>query len=395
MNSFIYHTPTKVVFENGAEKHTGELLKEAGAKKVLIHYGGGSVVRSGLLDRVKDSLNKEGIENVSLGGAVPNPLLSKVYEGIELCKKENVDFILAVGGGSTIDSAKAMALGLAYDGDVWDFFDDKCSPCDSYPLACVLTLAATGSEMSDSCVITKDEGMLKRYTGHPNCICKFAVMNPELMLTLPDYQTASGCVDILMHTMERYFNTTQNLSITDYVAEGLMKCVIEEAQKLKANPNDLEARWNIMWAGSLSHNSLTGCGGNGGDWASHDIEHELGGMFDVTHGAGLAAVWGSWARYVIDVIPHRFAKVAVNVFGIAPCTTEKETALKGIEAMEGFFRSIDMPINLSQLGVNPTPEQIDELAEKATHFGKCTVGSVIALQKKDIMAIFNMANEAK
>lgn len=391
MNNFVYYTPTKVIFGDGAENKTGEMLKNNNAKKVLVHYGAGSVVRSGLLDKVTKSIKESGIEYVTLGGAVPNPLLSKVYEGIELSRKENVDFILAVGGGSVLDSAKAIALGLAYDGDVWDFFEGKVEPQDSYPVATVLTLAATGSEMSNSCVITSEDGMLKRYTNHEKCICKFALMNPELTLTLPDYQTACGCVDILMHTMERYFNNGTNLDITDKIAEGLMKSVIDNAKILKDNPQDITARWNIMWAGSLSHNSLTDCGANGGDWASHNIEHELGGMFDVAHGAGLSAVWGSWARYVVDVIPHRFSKFAVNVMGVSPLQNDKETALKGIEMMEDFYRSIDMPTSLSELGISVNDNQISEMSEKATHFGRRTVGTVIPLKKEDIVKIFEMS----
>ncbi len=393
MNNFSYYNPTKIIFESDAELKSGEMLKEFGAKKVLIIYGSGSVIRTGLLDKVKSSLELSNIEYVTLSGVVPNPLLSKVYEGIELCKKENVDFILAVGGGSVIDSAKAIGMGLCYSGDVWDFFEGKASPTGCIPISTILTIAAAGSEISSSCVITKDEGMLKRYAGHEDAICKFALMNPELTKTLPDYQTASGCVDILMHTMERYFNNTINLDITDEMAQGVMRCTIRNAKLLKQNPTDTTARWNIMWAGSLSHNGLTGCGTLGGDWSTHDIEHELGGMFDVAHGAGLAAVWGSWARYVIDVIPHRLAKYAVNVLGITECSTEKETALKGIEATEEFFKEIGMPINLSGLGITVTEENIAEMAVKATHFGTKKVGAVIPLEKEDITKIYQMANK--
>ncbi len=390
MNDFTYYTPTKVVFANDAELQTGKLLKEYNAKRVLIHYGSNSAKSSGLLDRVIDSIKKENIEYVLLGGVIPNPLLSKVYEGIELCKKENIDFILAVGGGSTIDSAKAIAIGLAHNNDVWDFFEGKAIPTKSYPVATVLTIPAAGSEMSDSCVITKDEGKLKRYTGNKECICKFAIMNPKLTLTLPSYQTASGCVDILMHTMERYFNNSTNLNITDKISEAIMQSVIINAKILHKDPQNINARNNIMWAGSLSHNSLTGCGTNGGDWSTHDIEHELGGMYDVTHGAGLAAVWGSWARYVSNIIPERFIMFATNVFNIA-YTTQEETINNGIEAMEDFYQTINMPISLTDLGINPTKEEIEEMAEKGSHFGKKLIGSVKPLNKQDIINILTNA----
>ncbi len=387
MNSFTYYTPTKMIFENDAEKLAGKMLKEFGAKKVLIHYGGGSVIRSGLLERVQKSIEQAGITYITLGGVVPNPLLSKVYEGIELCKKENVDFILAVGGGSTIDSAKAIGMGASYNGDVWDLYDWRAEPTGCLPIATVLTIAAAGSEMSNSSVITKDEGMLKRHTGCEQAICKFALMNAELTKTLPDYQTASGCVDILMHTMERYFNNGDNLDITDEISEGIMRAAIKHMRILKENPADTTARWNIMWAGSVSHNGLTDCGTNGGDWSVHGIEHELGGMFDVAHGAGLAAVWGSWARYVVDIIPHRLAKFGVKVLSVTPAETEKDTALKSIEAMEDFYRFIDMPTSLSELKISPTDDEILKMAESATYFERRLVGTVKPLDKNDIANI--------
>ncbi len=387
MKNFTYYAPTEVIFGKGAENSVGKMLKKYGATKVLIHYGGGSVIKTGLLDRVKGAISQVGIDFVELGGVVPNPLLSKVYEGIELCRKEKVDFLLAVGGGSTIDSAKTIGMGLVYEGDVWDFFEGK-ETIGSVPVASILTLAAAGSEMSDSSVITKDEGMFKRSIGHPDACCKFSLLNPELTLTLPDYQTACGCVDILMHTMERYFNTSENLAITDEMAEGVMRTVIANAKILKNDPANLTARWNIMWAGSLSHNGLTGCATGGGDWSTHDIEHELGGMFDVAHGAGLAAIWGSWARYVVDVIPHRFAKYGEKVLGIVPLSTEKETALAAIVATEAFFTSIAMPISLAQLGVDSCDANLEEMAEKATSSDTTTVGSVIPLRKADMIQIF-------
>ncbi len=391
MHNFNYFTPTKVVFGKGAENEIGKLVKEQNCKKVLVHYGGKSAKASGLLDRVCEALEAESIDYVLLGGVVPNPHLSKVYEGIELCKKEGVDFILAVGGGSPIDSAKAIAYGVANEGDVWDFYSKDRSPEKCLPLGCILTIAAAGSEMSNSSVITNTDGWLKRGYGNDLSRCKFAIMNPELTYSLPDYQTQSGCVDILMHTMERYLNHGENMEMTDGISEALLRTVMKNAQILKTDPTNYEARAEVMWAGSLSHNGLTGCGTDGGDWASHQIEHELGGMFDVAHGAGLAAVWGSWARYVYKESLDRFAKFAEYVHGIPHDDDKEKMALAGIEAMENFYRSIDMPTSLTELGVEVTDEQIQELAEKCTFFGKRTVGCVKKLGKEDLVAIYTMA----
>ena len=386
-----YYTPTKVVFGKDTEKQAGELVKAFGGTKVLVHFGGQSAKKSGLLDRICNSLEEAGLSYVTLGGVVPNPHLSKVYEGIELCKKEGVDFILAVGGGSVIDSGKAIGYGVANEGDVWDFYAKKRTAKACLPIGAVLTIAAAGSEMSNSSVITNEDGWLKRGYNDDVSRCKFAVMNPELTYTLPAYQTASGCVDILMHTMERYFTKAENTMLTDSVAEGLMRTVIYNAKVLAEDPENYDARAQVMWAGSLSHNGLTGCGTEG-DWASHQLEHELGGMFDVAHGAGLAAVWGSWARYVYKEKPARFAQFAANVFNIPWNSSNLEQmALDGIQAMEAFYRSIHMPTSLAELGVNPTEEQIQELAKKCSFMGKRTVGTFKVLQIPDMEAIYKMA----
>ncbi|MBO7633885.1 MAG: iron-containing alcohol dehydrogenase, partial [Lachnospiraceae bacterium] len=288
MFDFKYYTPTKVIFGKNTESRVAELIKEFNGTKVLIHYGGGSVVRSGLLKRVTDTLDAAGIGYVTLGGAVPNPHLGLVYEGIELCRKENVDFLLAVGGGSAIDSAKAIGYGLANEGDVWDFYDYKRQAKAGMPLGVILTIAATGSEMSDSSVITKEEGLVKRGYSSDFGRPRFAILNPELTMTLPDYQTACGCTDIMMHTMERYFTNGGNMELTDSLAEGLLRTVKKNALILKKDPKNYDARAEVMWAGSLAHNGLTGCGNDGGDWMTHKLEHELGGLYDVAHGAGLA-----------------------------------------------------------------------------------------------------------
>ena len=326
-----------------------------------------------------------------LSGVVPNPHLSLVREGIELCKKEGVDFILAVGGGSVIDSSKAIGYGVANEGDVWDFYDEVREPQGCLPIGAILTIAAAGSEMSDSSVITNEEGWLKRGYSNDHCRCKFAILNPELTYSLPAYQTQCGCVDILMHTMERYLNSGDNMELTDGISEALMRTVIKNAKILKDDPENYDARAEVMWAGSLSHNGLTGCGTDGGDWASHQIEHELGGMFDVAHGAGLSAVWGSWARYVYKDSIDRFVKFAENVLQVESKENKEQTAIAGIEAMEAFYRSVDMPTSISELGIQVTDAQIEELAEKCSFFGRRTVGCVKVLGKEDIMNIYKMA----
>lgn len=391
MNNFTYYTPTKVVFGRDTDKQVGQLVKEQNCKKVLIHYGGQSAKRSGLLDRIKASLEAENIAYVELGGVVPNPRLSLVYEGIELCKKESVDFILAVGGGSVIDSSKAIGYGMTNEGDVWDFYDKKRQATACLPIGAVLTIAAAGSEMSDSSVITKEEGWIKRGYGSNYCRCKFAVMNPELTMTLPDYQTASGCTDIMMHTMERYFDQSKTMELTDGIAEALMKTVMKNAVILRDDPTNYDARAEVMWAGSLSHNGLTGCGSEGGDWSTHRLEHELGGLFDVAHGAGLAAVWGSWARYVWKDRPDRFVKFAVNVMGVEPDGTDAEIVEKGICAVEDFYRSIHMPTSIKELGIDVTDEQIAELARKCSIAAKDNLGKVKVLHEADMAAIYTMA----
>lgn len=395
MENFQYYTPTKIIFGRGAEEQTGQLAAEQGCKKVLVHYGGGSVVRSGLLERIYRSLDAAGISYVSLGGVVPNPRLSLVYEGIRLARKEQVDFILAVGGGSVIDSAKAIGYGVANEGDVWDFYEKRRTAKACLPIGVVLTIAAAGSEMSDSSVITKEEGWLKRGYSSNYARARFAVMNPELTMTLPKYQTASGCVDIMMHTMERYFNRSENMEMTDGISEHLLRTVMKNAKILMNEPDNYQARAEVMWAGSLSHNGLTGCGTGGGDWASHQLEHELGGMFDVAHGAGLAAVWGSWARYVMDAEPERFAKFAVNVMGVEPEAEKLKTAQKGIEAMEDFYHALDMPVCIGDMGIELTEEQMRELAEKCSHFGKRTIGCIKKLDQEDMYQIYKEARGRK
>ena len=392
MLNFQYYTPTKVVFGKGVLDQVGEQVRAFGGTKVLIHYGGGSVKRTGVLDRVKASLEAAGIGYAELGGVVPNPHVGLVREGIALCEEEGVDFLLPVGGGSVIDSAKAIGYGVACGGDVWDFYDFKRTPTACLPIGAVVTIAAAGSEMSDSSVITNEEGGIKRGCNNDLCRCKFAIMDPELTMTLPDYQTACGCADILMHTMERYFNgQAEPMAVTDALAEALMRTVIDASRVLVREPKNYDARANVMWASSLSHNGLTACGGGKGDWACHRLEHELGGMFDVSHGAGLAAIWGTWARYVLPECPGRFAQFAVNVLGVEPQGDDTATALRGVEAMEDFYREIGMPTSLRELSLELTEAQVQELAEKCDMATRGNLGVAKHLTREDMAQIYRKA----
>ena len=403
MKDFNFYAPTRVVFGRESEEKLPQLIQQYGGGRVLVHYGGGSAKRSGLLDKVFKMLNEAGISYVELGGVVPNPLLSKVQEGIDLCRREHVNFILAVGGGSVIDSSKAIGYGVGYPGDVWDFWDGKAVPQECLPIGVMLTIPAAGSEMSSSCVITKDEGMIKRGVNSDLCRCKFAIMNPERTYTLPAYQTAAGATDIMMHTMERYFSKYEDAILTDALAEALLRQVIASTPIVLKNPEDYTHRAAIMWASSLSHNDLMECGMEK-DFASHKLEHELSGLFGVTHGAGLAAIWGSWARYVMDKHLARFVKFAVNVMGVAvPATdaeqlaadpeAQKAIALRGVEAIERFFKSIGMPISIPELIGRPaTDEEIHELVRKCSRDGMMNIGAMEILNAEDMAAIYRLAN---
>jgi alcohol dehydrogenase len=394
-NSFEYFSPTRVIFGKETEKQTGKLIREYGGSRVLVLYGGKSAVRSGLLDLVKESLKEEELYFQELGGIVPNPHLDKVYEGIEIGKNEGIDFLLAVGGGSVIDTAKAIAYGLGEpEKDVWELYEHTRKARKCLPVASVLTIAAAGSETSRSSVITNEKTLEKRAYDDNLARPKFAIMNPEFTKTLPDYQTESGCTDIMMHTMERYFTNGGNMEITDALAEGILRTVMENAKILHTEPDNYDARAEIMWAGSLAHNDLTGCGNDGGDFMSHKLEHELGGMFDVTHGAGLAAIWPSWARYVYKYCLPRFVKYAKNVMGVTAGGSDEETALLGIKAMEEFYHSIGMPVNLKELGIHPTEEQIREMAEGCLKASGSATGSAKKLDLQDMIRIYQMANEA-
>ncbi len=395
MVDFKYYTPTEVVFGKDSESRLAEMVRKYGGSKVLIHYGGGSVVRSGLLDFVKSQLDTAGIPWVELGGVVPNPRLSLARKGIELCRKEGVDFLLAVGGGSVIDSTKVIGYGLNYEGDVWDIYDGKYAPKACTPLGVVLTIPAAGSEMSDSAVITKDEGMVKRGFSSNLCRPRFAIMNPVRTFTLPPYQTAAGVTDMMMHTMERYFSHEDDMLITDAVAEALMRTVKQCGEQVLADPENYQLRAQIMWAGSLAHNDLTGCG-TVSDFATHGIEHELSATYGATHGAGLAAIWPHWAEYVLSENPTRFAQFAVNVLGVPnDFKSPERTARVGIAAMVDFYHRIGMPANLPELIGRPATEaEIAEMAFKATQGKKITLGNLKKLDYDDVVAIYRMANKA-
>lgn len=389
MNNFTFYSPTYFVFGKNEEENTGKYVKRFGGKKVLIHYGGGSVVRSGLLDRIKVSLQKDEIAFVELGGVKPNPRSGLVYEGIELCKKEDVDFILAVGGGSTIDSAKAIAVGSLYEGDFWDFYSGKAVE-EALPVGTVLTIAAAGSEGSSGSVITKEEGMFKRSAGGEAMRPVFSILNPELTQTLPAFQTAAGVTDIMAHLLERYFTNTKDVEVTDRVIEGLLLSMIHEAPKVIENPNDYQARANIMWAGMLAHNNCCGVGREQ-DWGSHDIEHELSALYDCAHGAGLAVVFPAWMEYTMKHDVMRFAQLANRVWGCSMDFGNPEiTAKAGIQAFRNFLKSIGMPQTLGELGGKE--EDIPYLAHTASYGNgnDGTLGSFVVLKEEDIANIYRL-----
>lgn len=387
MNNFNFYSPTYFVFGKEREKETGKYVKRFGGSKVLIHYGGGSVIKSGLLERVKKSLEAEGITFIELGGAVPNPRSGLVYEGIKRCKEEKVDFIVAVGGGSVIDSAKAIAIGAVYEGDFWDFYAGKRIE-KALPVATVLTLTAAGSEGSSSSVITHENGMLKRGANSDVIRPIFSILNPELTCTLPPYQTACGATDMMAHVMERYFTNTKDVEITDRMSEAVMLTIINETPKALANPNDYQARANLMWAGMVAHNDLLGVGREQ-DWLLHQMEHELSGLYDVAHGAGLAVMFPAWMKYVMHHDILRFTQFAVRVWGCEMDFEQPErTARQGIERYEQFVTSIGMPTRFSQLG--PKAEDIPVLV-KTLGLGNRTLGNFVKLTEEDVTKIYELA----
>ena len=391
MQNFDFYTPTRMIFGKDTQKQVGKIVKEYGVKKVLVHFGGASAKKSGLLDQVTDALEAEGIAYVTLGGVQANPTLAMAKEGIELCKKEGVDMILAVGGGSVIDSSKCIADGVGNpDTDVWNFFIGQGAPKKALPVGVILTLSASGSEMSASCVITNEEQGLKRGFNSVTHRPLFSICNPELTYTVSKFQTGCGTVDIMMHTLERYFSLGGDTPLTDRIAEGLLKTVIEAGKVADQEPDNYEARASLMWAGSLSHNGLTGLGRDF-FMQVHQLEHELSGMYPrIAHGAGLSALWPSWARYVCAGDVNRFARYAVNVWNIdMDFENPMNTALAGIQATEDFFKSLGMPTSLKELDVEP--EKIEEMAVKCTNYGKRTLPGIKVLGKEEMMEIYRMA----
>lgn len=387
MDNFTFYSPTYFVFGKDTESQAGELVKRFGGSKVLIHYGGGSVVRSGLLDRVKDSLNASGIPFVELGGVKPNPRSGLVYEGIDLCRRENVDFILAVGGGSTIDSSKAIAAGVPYDGDFWDLYSGTPITA-ALPVGTVLTISAAGSEGSPNTVITKEEGMIKRGSGSDLLRPKFSILNPALTQTLPPYQTAAGATDIMAHLYERYLTNSKEVEVTDRLIEALLLTMKKETPRVIEDPDNYDARANIMWAGMMAHNNSVGVG-RSQDWTSHGIEHELSAMYDCAHGAGLAVTMPANFRYVVDHDVMRFAQVAVRVWGCQMDFADpKKTALEGIDRLQQFLISIGMPSTLEEVGGKE--EDIPELVRMLTHVNgnNGTISGFTTLNEDDCTNIY-------
>lgn len=387
MNNFTFYSPTTFVFGKDTENESGKYVKDFGGSKVLIHYGGGSVIRSGLLDRVKASLEAAGISSVELGGVAPNPKSGLVKEGIDLARKENVDFVLAVGGGSVIDSAKGIALGVPYSGDFWEFYEGK-PVTEALPVGVVLTLAASGSEGSGDSVVTNEDGMYKRCADGNVLKPKFAIMNPQITTTLPPYQTASGITDILAHCMERYFTVTTEVEVTDRYLEALMLTIIKEGKRAMEDPENYDARANIMWTGTIAHNDSTGVGRNQ-DWGTHHMENELSSMYGCSHGAGLAILFPSWMKYAMDRDVMRFAQFAVRVWGCEMDFQNPEnTAKEGIARYSEFIKSIGMPTTISEIGGKE--EDVPALAESMFHNAP-NHGNFVKLTKEIAMEIYKMA----
>ena len=389
MNNFTFYSPTEFVFGKGTEMQTGELVRKYGASKVLIVYGGGSVVRSGLLERVKQTLAQTGIPCLELGGVQPNPIDTKVYEGIDLCRREGVDFVLAVGGGSVIDTAKAIAAGVPYEGDFWDFYIQKATVSSALKVAVVLTIPAAGSEGSGNSVITKVSTLQKMSLRAPELLRpRFSIMNPELTFTLPPYQTAAGIVDMMAHIMERYFTNTADTEIADRLCEGTLKAIITEAPRVMADPKDYGARANIMWSGMIAHNGTCGVG-NEEDWASHFMEHEISALYDVTHGAGLAVIFPAWLTWMASHHVEKVAQYAARVWDVPVSEDLKTMALEGVARLKSFFTSIGMPVNFAQLGV----EHPDiELLVEHLHANKGEqVGCYVRLGRKETREIYELA----
>ena len=393
MNNFVFYSPTEFVFGKNTEVQVGALARKYGAQKVMIVYGGGSVVRSGLLDRVKQSLQEAGIEYCLMGGVQPNPVDTKVYEGIEFCRREQADMLLPVGGGSVIDTAKAIAAGVLYEGDFWDFYIGKAKVTKALKVAVVLTIPAAGSEGSGNTVITKLDGLQKLSLRVPEVLRPvFSIMNPELTYTLPPFQTACGVADMMAHIMERYFTNTQEVEIGDRLCEGTLMAIINEAPKVMRNPEDYGARANLMWAGMIAHNGTCGVGCEE-DWASHFLEHEISAIYGVTHGAGLSVIFPAWMTWMVEHNVGKIAQYAVRVWGVPESEDKKAVALEGIGKLKAFFSSLGLPVTFKELGVeNP---DIDRLADSLHRNKGELVGNYVKLTKLDSKEIYRLACAGK
>ena len=389
MNNFVFYSPTEFVFGKATEMQVGALARKHGARKVMIVYGGGSVVRSGLLDRVKQSLQEAGIEYCLMSGVQPNPVDTKVYEGIEFCRREQADMLLPVGGGSVIDTAKAIAAGVLYEGDFWDFYIGKAKVTKALKVAVVLTIPAAGSEGSGNTVITKLDGLQKLSLRVPEVLRPvFSIMNPELTYTLPPFQTARGVADMMAHIMERYFTNTQEVEIGDRLCEGTLMAIINEAPKVMRNPEDYGARANLMWAGMIAHNGTCGVGCEE-DWASHFLEHEISAIYGVTHGAGLSVIFPAWMTWMVEHNVGKIAQYAVRVWGVPESEDKKAVALEGIGKLKAFFNSLGLPVTFKELGVeNP---DIDRLADSLHRNKGELVGNYVKLTKQDSKEIYRLA----
>ena len=389
MNNFVFYSPTEFVFGKNTEVQVGALARKYGAQKVMIVYGGGSVVRSGLLDRVKQSLQEAGVAYCEMGGVQPNPIDGKVYEGIQLCRREQVDMMLPVGGGSVIDTAKAIAAGALYDGDFWDFFIGRAKVEKALKVAVVLTIPAAGSEGSGNTVITKTETLQKLGLCAPEHLRPvFSIMNPELTYTLSAYQTACGIADMMAHIMERYFTNTPDVEISDRLCEGTLTAIIKEAYRVKQQPDNYAARANIMWCGTVAHNGTCGVGREE-DWASHALEHEISAIYNVAHGAGLAVIFPAWMTWMTEHNVDKIAQYAIRVWGVAESDDKKAVALEGISRLKSFFTSIGLPVTFKELGIeNP---DIDRLADSLHRNKGELVGNYVKLAKQDSKEIYRLA----
>ena len=389
MNNFVFYSPTEFVFGKATEMQVGTLARKHGARKVMIVYGGGSVVRSGLLDRVKQSLLEAGIEYCLMGGVQPNPVDTKVYEGIDFCRREQADMLLPVGGGSVIDTAKAIAAGVLYNGDFWDFYIGKAKVKKALKVAVVLTIPAAGSEGSGNTVITKLDGLQKLSLRVPEVLRPvFSIMNPELTYTLPPFQTACGVADMMAHIMERYFTNTQEVEIGDRLCEGTLMAIINEAPKVMKNPEDYGSRANLMWAGMIAHNGTCGVGCEE-DWASHFLEHEISAIYGVTHGAGLSVIFPAWMTWMVEHNVDKIAQYAVRVWGVSEAGDKRTVALEGISKLKAFFSSLGLPVTFRELGIeNP---DIDRLADSLHRNKGELVGNYVKLTKQDSKEIYRLA----